>query len=311
MTLLIAGYEFRKSMKYSFIGRDEGAHERQAELDNVPGSIFMVADSAITNGRKTMLNDFRKIYPMPVRLWQPYFVDGFFREYLRVCLDFEIAVGFAGNTLTAQHCLNGLTAHLANLHISFMHPRAGELEMTVLMECEDNPLHRLGFSRIEDEFEPQKYSQLLVADKVAHIVLHSLEKSMESARKYKWDEEAFKTLQTPFVVGIQCPVTRDYVIYVYRMEFVQVEGVKQVRVNMVKLPHGEVAVLGMEAEFGQSAQEAYNAAIKDRLPQQQAMFDFLCTSINTVVDRGDKGIARPAIGKKLESFRLIKTLRKV
>ena len=309
MTLLIAGYQFNREMSYAAAWMDQGGEDAKTGLDTMPGAIFMVADSAITSGQETVLNGFRKIYPVPVKLWRPYFVDGFFRSYLNVVLDFEVAVGFAGNTLTAQHCLNGLTEHLANLRISFVHPRKGDLVQTVLMDCQANPLDRLQFSRIEDEFDPREYSKLLTADKLAQVVLHSLEKSMQSARQYKLTERAFATLNTPFVVGIQCPLTKEYSIHVYRMAVVPVDGVQQVQVSMSKLAHGDVAVLGMEAEFAGPAQQAYTAALAAMVPQQQAMFDFLCASIDTVVARGDKGIARPAIGKTLESMRLATTLR--
>ncbi len=53
----------------------------------------------------------------------------------------------------------------------------------------------------------------------------------------------------------------------------------------------------------------YSAALAAMVPPQQTMFDFLCASIDAVVARGDKGIARPAIGKTLESMRLATTLR--
>lgn len=134
---------------------------------------------------------------------------------------------------------------------------------------------------------------------------------MKSARQYKMTQEAFDTLNTPFVVGIQCPQTRAYAIYVYRMVHELVDGMNQVRVNMAKLAHGDVAVLGMEAEFAAPAQQAYTAALAAMAPPHQAMFDFLCTSIRTVVARGDKGIAFPALGKTLEQFRVETKLRQV
>lgn len=308
MTLLIAGYQFDKKNDYSSAWLDEG-DDRSGELEAEPSSIFIVADSAITSGDETLLNGFRKIYSIPVRLWKPYFLDGCFHSYLNVTQEFDIAVGFAGNTLTAQHFLNGLTEHLSTLRISFKEPRAGDLEMAVVMDCQPNPLDRYPYSRLEDDFEPRHYSKLLTAEKVAAVVLHSLRASMKSAKQYKLSQRAFNTLITPFVVGIQCPATSKYSIYVYRMESELVDGLMQVRVDMTKLPHDEVAVLGMEVEFAAPAQKAYAAAITAKNSQHQAMFDFLCASIDTVVARGGKGIARPAFAKTLERHRLKLTLR--
>lgn len=309
MTLLIAGYQFDRESNYSAAWLDAGADDPNAGLEKEPSSIFMVADSAITSGTETVLNGFRKIYPLAVKLWKPYFLDGMFRDYHEVHQETEIAVGFAGNTLTAQHFLNGLTEHLTNLRISFKHPRSGPLQMTVRMVCEKNPLDRYPHSRIEDDFDRRGYSKLLTAEIIADVVHHSLIASSKSAKKYKLSETAFNTLITPMVVGINCPLTGKYFIYVYRMVKELVDGLYQVRVDMTKLPYDEVAVLGMEREFAVPAQQAYTAAHAAKVPTQQAMFTFLCASINTVVSRGDNGIALPAFSKSLHRQRLTHTQR--
>lgn len=311
MTLLIAGYQYERKMTYAAAWLDAGADDPRAGWDPEPSGVFMVADSAITSGSTTLLNGFRKIYPVGVNLWKPYFLDGYFHSYNNVHQELDVMVGFAGNTLTAQHCLNGLTEHLANLRIAFKHPRSGPLKMAVLMDCQDNPFDLFPHARMEDDFDRNGYSKLLTADKLAHVVLHSLSVSMKSARQYKMTQEAFDTLNTPFVVGIQCPQTRAYAIYVYRMVHELVDGMNQVRVDMAKLAHGDVAVLGMEREFAVPAQQAYTAAIAGMASPHQAMFDFLCASIRTVVARGDKAIAFPALGKTLERFRVETKLRQV
>lgn len=67
-----------------------------------PADFFFAADSTITNPAETLLSGFRKIYPVSVKLWEPDFARGMFRDYSAVYQETEIALGFAGSTLTAQ-----------------------------------------------------------------------------------------------------------------------------------------------------------------------------------------------------------------
>lgn len=296
MTLLIAGYEFDRAFRFGARRSDASAAPK---LDSKPGGVFMVADSAITNGNETLLSGFRKIYPVPVKLWKPYFRGDQFDGYRTVQEEYEVIVGFAGSTLTAQHYLNGLTEHLGKLRISCSMDAVEGQKYGVVMDCEPNVLESSRMGWDEWDFAPNDLRNLLTAEKISAVALHSFQHSLRSAKKHKGSTAGLRTLITPFVVGIQCPQTKDYQIYVYRMNLGMVEGVYQVEVKMFRLGQDEVAVLGMEAEFNDAAQAAYGAAKAAGLPPAHPMFDFLCASIDQVVGRGDKEISHPAIMKTL------------
>lgn len=297
MTLLIAGYQFDRAFQHGYAWHNNAA--AAPKLDAKPSGIFMVADSAITSGNETLLNGFRKIYSVPVKLWTPYFVGNHFQGYKAVQQEFEVIVGFAGSTLTAQHYLNGLTEHLGKLRISCRMGAHEGQQYVVLMNCEKNILEDDRMAWDEYDFAPNDIKNLLTAEKISEVALHSFEHSMRSVKRYKLSMPGLQSLITPFVVGIQCPLSKKHSVFVYRMNLDMVEGVYQVKVAMSRLGEREVAVLGMEKEFGDAAQAAYGAAIGAGTPPAHPMFDFLCASIDQVVERGGKEISHPAAMKTL------------
>lgn len=115
--------------------------------DQQPTGIFLAADSAITDHRgKTLLNGFRKIYPVRAAVWEPYFVGEYFHSYQSEFQAIEVAVAFAGSTLSAQHYMNSISEHLGNLRITFVKGR-DPIQYRIGLSCESNPLEdpRVGF----------------------------------------------------------------------------------------------------------------------------------------------------------------------
>lgn len=318
MTLLIASYTFDRALDYSWNPdktrlMEESRLKPSTKVHSVhretePSGIFVAADSAITSGPKTILSGFRKIYPMPVKLWEPYFVGDFFQDYLKVYLETEIVIGFAGNTLTAQHCLNGIAEHLSKLRISYKQQN-GPIQYAVLMDCETNPLYDRGRYWGQDTFTPSNFDGILTAEFIANVILHSLKGSLSSARQYKISETDFKTLLTPFVAGIQCPATKKFYLYEFPMKREIIAGVQQVSIEKQVIPHNKVAVLGLVNEFEIEAQTAYTNARNAGDSTEIVIFDFLNTAIDKVKQRGDTGIDHPAILKVLSRNGLAITKR--
>jgi len=142
-------------------------------FDPEPAGIFFAADSAITDAKgNTLLNGFRKIYTTYVQLWEPYFVGEFFRGYRAVYESTEVALAFAGSTLTAQHYLNSITEHLGNLRIT-CESLGGPMKYCVGLDCQSNPLQSPGAVWDEDTFPRSAFNGLLTADVIAHAVHHS------------------------------------------------------------------------------------------------------------------------------------------
>lgn len=306
MTLLIAGYQFEKAVRYSAWPKGLTAFPL---LKTDPSGVFMVADSAITSGRETLLNGFRKIYPLSVKLWEPYFVGDYFHSYMTVQHEIEIFAGFAGSTLTAQHYLNGMTEHLTHLRISCKLVWSEAPQYVVLMDCERNILKDSNMTWDETVFAPSHIENLLTGERISEVVLHSLKNSLKSAKKHKISEDGLKSLLTPFVIGLQCPLSEEHQIYVYSMNLGKVDGVFQVEVVMSKLERDKVAVLGMAREFNDEAQSAYATATLAGVPPADPMFGFLCAAIDRVIARGDKDVSHPAIMKTLVNGKVQTTKR--
>lgn len=99
MTLVVVGHDFEESWPVS---REDGQSEKGVMR---PAGLFVVADSAITSPHsgQTLLGGFRKVYPIAIKLWQPYFVGPYFHSYQTPYMETECFVAIAGSTLTAQH----------------------------------------------------------------------------------------------------------------------------------------------------------------------------------------------------------------
>ena len=80
MTLIIAGH-----------------YERQHFLKE--RGIFFATDSIITSNEIPLLGGFRKIYPVAIKLWKPYFIDSSFKSYPYTHIECQCAIAFSGNTL--------------------------------------------------------------------------------------------------------------------------------------------------------------------------------------------------------------------
>jgi len=127
---------------------------------------------------------------------------------------------------------------------------------------------------------------------------------MRSAKKYKLDQEAFSSLLTPFVLGVQCPKARTYHLYEYGMHIDLKDGLYEPRVDLQEVPHDKIVVLGMRKEFADAAQTVFVTAKQSGLVPEGELFDFLKSAIDSVKARGDKGIDRPAVLKVLQDGRV-------
>ena len=95
MTLVIAGYDYEKSLQYAW---GDGSASAQDEPKMELCGLFIVADSAITSheGGRTLLNGFKKVYCIKANLWKPYFMPyGSFKDYLEIHEQREVFVAFA------------------------------------------------------------------------------------------------------------------------------------------------------------------------------------------------------------------------
>ena len=169
MTLVIAGFEKVKDGWGKVWGKhDPGTMSLRTE------GLFVVADSVITAtgsaGQRPILSGLRKAHFIPIKLWKPYFVDRYFRNYSEVFMESGCFVAFSGSTLTATHALNGIVEHLGKLQISYVRSKVGGPgKYIVQRSCEFNLLRDEPGTTLwnEDMFLPNDFFGLLTSEYIA------------------------------------------------------------------------------------------------------------------------------------------------
>ncbi|ENC9762108.1 hypothetical protein [Pseudomonas aeruginosa] len=307
MTLIIAGYNHEKSIDFKkFADSPVPPYTPSMDLNG----LFVVADSAITShsGGRTLLNGFKKVYTIEAKLWKPYFMpDGSFRDYNEVYDKNQGFVAFSGSTLTAQHIINSITAHLESLRISYNPKSFGEpIEYNVVRHCQRNPLKTDSITYWDDyTFLNRDFEGLLTGDVISDCIEYSINEALRSAGRYKLSIEEFRDMHTELVSGFWCPVKKRHELYVYRMLSKQGEdGVLVAYTEKILVPSNEVAVLGMRKEFELRAQNEFNSAMADFESPAERLHAFLDLAINEVQDNGSKQIDRPTSFRKLKNGRI-------
>lgn len=297
MTLIIAGYNYVKGFQWT---------KKDPALVN--DGLFVTADSAITDTRgHTLLNGFRKIYPLQIKVWKPYFIGEYFRDYYEVHFQSECFVAISGSTLTAQYAMNLVTEHLSNLRITYM-PKSKSYE--VIRHCQANPLTTEGASITtwsEDMFTDTDYQGIVSLELIEDVIYHSINTSLQSAREYKIDVEGFNQLFTEYLIGIQCPKTHEYGLFRYSTEIrVNDEQVHEILLSRERIPTDQVAVIGMKNQFEENARQRFHDALEHGDNISGTMFDFLNESIDEMQGQGKFIIDRPSVLKLYKNEKLEK-----
>lgn len=287
MTLVIAGYDIKKDASRSLVESTHG--------------LFVAANSTITNGKQTLLSGFKKIYTLPIHVYQPYFIGRTFHRYQNVRLATNCFIAFAGSTVTAQHILNGIGNHMvamryAHENSGFMCPGAYQ----ILMDCERNSLHEPNTEWDHDMFLDRDMEDLLSGETVAKIVRHVLHISLGDAKRHKIDEQGWNSLLTEYVLGTYCQVEKRDRLFTFKPRFKREFGkqgqIVDIEVDQAEILPGELVVLGMTC-FEARAKAAYQAAFEANEDVKKAVFDFLNMAIDEVQAGGDRQIDRPALLK--------------
>lgn len=300
MTLVVVGHDLQPSL--SFL--DDGAISLESN------GIFVATDSAITrdyrDGRQIVLAGFRKAYAITAKLWQPSFIGEHFNGYRTVYQEIDCVLAFAGGVLTAQHIMNSITEHLGKLRITYIESDGGAGAYKVVRHCQDNPLERMPGGDVwgEDMFLPTDYEGLLTADVISDNVLHSIKSAVSSAKKYKIDEEGFRSLYTEFALGVYCPVERKYRLFKYSMSLVRgFTGLYEIEVNKGEVPEDDIVVLGMRSQFENNAKIVFEYYRSRGKSPTDLMLDFVNYAIDTAGGIGSE-IDRPSVLKVLNGGRL-------
>lgn len=314
MTLIVVGHEFEKNFTFTW-GEKIGEAPKKAGIKSV--GLFAVADSSITtpnsNGAQAILGGFRKIYPVQIKVWKPCFNGVYFHGYLEVHYEAECFVAIAGSTLTAQHVLNLISEHLRKIRISYERSRKllNPGRYVLVRHCQKNELEAgQGVDEwAEDMFTPNDYINLVAAEDIVKIVEYSINEALNSARKYKIDEQSLKAMYSEFAVGIYCPKEKNHQLFVFRMKSrTNEDGIIEVYATSERIEEGKVAVLGMRCEFEAGAQEVMLTSIEQEVSPSKNIFDFVNGAIDKVRGNGSFAIDRPSVCKVFQQGQLKTTL---
>ncbi|MBI3714209.1 MAG: hypothetical protein HY253_14780 [Burkholderiales bacterium] len=299
MTLVIAGHDIEKDCsQLNFKGKNYG--------------LFVAADSTITDGYQTLLTGFKKIYSVPIKVYEPYFVGEYFRDYLSPFLETSCFIAFAGSTVIAQHVLNSITNHLALLRYGYeggSYTSPGKYQ--ILMDCEKNSLRDSRNTWGDDMFLKSDLEGLLSGDLISRVILHAIEGALASAKRHKIDERGWKSLLTQYVVGAYCEIEKRNRLFTFIPKFEK--DIHEVIINIVvdvnEIQPGNIAVLGM-SEFGGRARQDYEIAFETNHDVKTAMFSFLNQAIDEVQNNGKKEIDYPSVLKAFNQGKLTELSRK-
>jgi len=307
MSLIFVGYD-SEEIDFSHFSNTNDTQPIKSKPYIKDNGIFAISDSAITTneGKKTLLTGFRKIYDITVKLWEPSFSPGWdFTGYHHIHSRYNIIVGFVGSTLVAQHILNGITGHLEHLKISCKKRPVNSLqkiEYIVNLPCEDNVLVNPPMLTQWDEttFTPRDFEGLITGEFLAHVIEHSINASIRSAREHRLDYEEFQQMFTDIFCGVYCPIEREHQVYIFRMKAKEEDGIMIAYTEKGRLSKDDIAVLGMRADFEQDAKDIFTEAKENGKNIVVALENFMSDCIDKVHSGGSSEIDRPIVNKRLD-----------
>lgn len=301
MTLIIAGHEQAKNE-----WNDVWA---TPETSLATDGLFAVSDSVITmlgsNGLTPILTGHKKIHDIQIKLWKPYFIGEYFKDYYSTYLETTCLLAFSGSTLTASHAINLVQEHLSKLRISY---ELSSGKYITQRHCQYNVLEdsKSPYVWSEDTFLDSDFAGILTAEYLSEVIEHSLNIAMKSARKFRLDENAINAMRADFIVGVTCPAKNTHHLYTYRMRKKITDGVFEIYMEKTEIPPTRVAVIGLTEQFEAGAQAALDRALSTGNSTGAALFNFLNDSIESISNAGSFAIAYPSVHKNYKDGKLEK-----
>lgn len=256
---------------------------------------FFASDSSITQDGAVLVNGYKKVYEIPIRVNGVNLLGNWFNGYHGFIYEDGCAIAFAGSTLVSQHIMNSIRNHLGELKPTY---RDDKYQLAML--CEKHKF--IGQHCDGDMFKRSDYgpNYLLNAAFIAGVVQHSIQSVLDRASQHKSMKKNFTAYQAEFILSVRCPLTSKYHIYQYEIvpgpdngDASKADSTPAVA-TMVEIPEGKVAVIGMRKFFGDDASKAFAAAIDAGQRTDTAMHEFVTTSIRDQNAIGAFGIGLPA-----------------
>ncbi len=302
MTLVVAGYKQNGYVWKKDLNQDYTPDRKSG--------IFIVADSMISTvtqgGRSPLVTGFQKIKEISINVWEPHFIGELFQGYIKVQQQHKCLIAFAGSTLTAQHIVDNISGHLSNLRIDYV--EAYDFKCVIRKGCDSNNLIKngVGTHYCEETFLPdQDYLNLLNAEYVSEVVEHSINKAIQSKKKYVLDPNALNAMRTDIVLAINCPHTRQDYIYKYSFNDNNDEnGRIHVFCEKELVEANGIAVIGMVNSYGEQALEIAHNGMNNELNFREKMTDFV---VKCVKEDSTFEIGMPVVVKTLDGVSVKKT----
>jgi len=263
---------------------------------------FFCADSTISANGRTLLSGFRKIYPIPVITWQPYFIGETFKDYQDKHISTHCTIAFSGNTLTAQHLLNSITSHLSQLRLSWCSKRSSYV---ILRHCDPtNELLKDGYEWDESMFSTRDFCGLLTCDLIFDVILYSVNEAIYSARKYKLDEDGYRSLVTAFVAAAYDPEKGETKLARFDMENEETEiGYLNPIFRLTPLREKDITQIG-DPSLIDEQEKIHSISEEQGMSIDCASFKHLLKKIDSSLDQGKRVVDYPAVLKHFKSGQL-------
>lgn len=271
MTLVIAGH--------SSGGFEEG--------------IYFASDSHITQSNQILVKGFKKVIEVPIRVKGLNFCSEWFNGYYGDRYQGACTIAFAGSSLVAQHLINSMKNHLGELYPTFY-----DGSYQIVMSCEGNK-HLKQADYDDSMFLKHQLGPLLTAKLVSNVVRHSIDAVLEHARGFGKMSQLFSAYQAEFILGVQCPQTKEYFIYQYEIVPDQELGAK---VDTVEIMQNDLAVIGAK-KFKNDALAILAGCTGEEKPSQK-IFSFLDGVVESETSIGNNGIGKPIGLYNLQGFTL-------
>lgn len=297
MTLIVAGHTLEQ---LDFEGI-KSVHGR---------GTFFASDSSITQKGEVLVNGYKKVYEIPIRVNGVNLLGNWFNGYHGFIYEDGCAIAFAGSTLVSQHIMNSIRNHLGELK-----PTYRDDKYQLAMPCERHKF--IGQHCDGDMFKRSDYgpNYLLSAAFIAGVVQHSIQAVLDRASEHKGMKKNFTAYQAEFVLSVRCPLTSKYHIYQYDIvpgpddgDGSNADSIPAVA-QMAEIPEGKVAVIGMREFFEKEANDAFAAAMDAGQRTDAAMLEFVTNAILDQNAIGAFGIGLPAFLYEHQGMRLEQTER--
>jgi len=271
--------------------------------------IFIIADSAITSGRKTLISGFKKIYSIPIVLHKPYILRTFrnyspFRSY-----EGESVIALAGSTLTAQHVINTIAGHLDK--IRFIHDYdSNGIKYSLIRHCNtrDNPFYRPEYTEYDDSvyLDNDLYKSINIDD-IKNVIQYSIEEALSSASKHICDETDWsRIINNEYLFTLNCPKTRKNFLYKVELNEVEIDGLVKAVPNLIEIPRGGLGIIGIK-DYENELNDLYIKLAKTPAKISLEMLSFVEKIIDDCNSKGNMGVAKPIIYKRFNG-KLLKSL---